>query len=501
MSNQFQQNFVDYSNPTTPRVYTTTWDAEPIHQQQLHEQIPTPTLPQHPLQELQHQLPSPLDEHGFRLPQLDQHQQHQPYQHVPSYAPPHAHAFPTPALQPPGRAHIGMPAAPQGVPSHFRFDNTTQEDFASTHASAVARDERRVERRRGRAATSASASASPGAQTHPVSASARVRAHPYQRPQSVQAGARPRPAASVRTRRTSEMHEAPRAPEADATMAATREGPRTMWAGAAMTASAGASAGAARASGLQGLQGAQGVSSGLTVGCPAAGTWSTRVFSELAGAGVGAGSVGPGAGEGVGAEVPGRGTPAAARYAVGRVCAVIPSDVRFSSVSVSSPTSAGPPGSAHASPQAGTGAEAQVQPQQQEQEHAQLGSDGHSTPQTPTQAIPQDVSRQPQPQPQAQAQAQPRHFTLRADTLYDPIAGMFVAALDLPGVRRADVRLSLRRCPLTRARVLVVAGVRRPTIPAQRHATRECKYGECMRALLVPPHTQVSRPLFRRAAR
>ena len=82
------------------------------------------------------------------------------------------------------------------------------------------------------------------------------------------------------------------------------------------------------------------------------------------------------------------------------------------------------------------------------------------------------------------------------------------AMFELPGVKRADVRVTLSVCPFSRVRQVSVAGTARPSAPfashphpqAQTHtqahipashAVRERKFGEFFRTLAVPPETRV----------
>lgn len=51
-----------------------------------------------------------------------------------------------------------------------------------------------------------------------------------------------------------------------------------------------------------------------------------------------------------------------------------------------------------------------------------------------------------------------RLFLLRTDSHYDPEAKKFVAMLEVPGVRKADVRVTLSTCPWNRVKQITVSG-------------------------------------------
>ncbi|KAH9887213.1 hypothetical protein C8Q73DRAFT_657097 [Cubamyces lactineus] len=227
--------YVDYSNPATPRVYS--WDVTPTEQDAMHipQQDPA-TIQQHQQHQQQQERVSPSQLQLQQLPpppppplttqEIQQHQQHQQVQiqqaqqhqqHQQAQYTPHPQTI---SLQPPS-------SQPQ-----YRFDNITEEHFIQANATAEARPSssssstrRRgaskpplhVDTSRGASVASPGALSSAGAGVGPLRAP-RTRAqtqsaHPYRCPQSRAASGsstasgpgHAAESASVRTRRVSEM--------------------------------------------------------------------------------------------------------------------------------------------------------------------------------------------------------------------------------------------------------------------------------------------------------
>lgn len=71
-----------------------------------------------------------------------------------------------------------------------------------------------------------------------------------------------------------------------------------------------------------------------------------------------------------------------------------------------------------------------------------------------------------------------------------------VAMLELPGVKHGELSVTLATEPYTHARQIIIAGRTHPPFaepgPDDRERSRrERKFGEFLRRLHVPPHTQV----------
>ncbi|KAF8067806.1 hypothetical protein FPV67DRAFT_1562066 [Lyophyllum atratum] len=92
-----------------------------------------------------------------------------------------------------------------------------------------------------------------------------------------------------------------------------------------------------------------------------------------------------------------------------------------------------------------------------------------------------------------------RLYLLRTDSYYDPESKRLVTMLEVPGVKKADVRVTLSTCPWNRVRQITVSGTSRPVFPpalASESADggpeltiRERKFGEFARTFAVPSDT------------
>ncbi|KZP28357.1 hypothetical protein FIBSPDRAFT_852862 [Athelia psychrophila] len=96
---------------------------------------------------------------------------------------------------------------------------------------------------------------------------------------------------------------------------------------------------------------------------------------------------------------------------------------------------------------------------------------------------------QPQLRPDAPTSAT-RRFLIRADVHYDGDANMLTAHLELPGLTRRDLSITLSTCAFNRVRQVVVAGRSKPTLSEAGYAIKERKYGDFSRTFAVPPETK-----------
>lgn len=91
---------------------------------------------------------------------------------------------------------------------------------------------------------------------------------------------------------------------------------------------------------------------------------------------------------------------------------------------------------------------------------------------------------------------------MRADVHFDRVSNVVTAMLEVPGVKKHDLRFTLSVCPYTRVKQLSISGVSRPAFPfpepagqGQGHESsvqvQERNFGEFSRTLVVPPETQV----------
>ncbi|KAJ6491256.1 hypothetical protein C8R47DRAFT_1122089 [Mycena vitilis] len=100
--------------------------------------------------------------------------------------------------------------------------------------------------------------------------------------------------------------------------------------------------------------------------------------------------------------------------------------------------------------------------------------------------------------PEPTQQASPtdgRRYIIRTDTHYDSGTRVFTALLELPGMKKSDLRIALATTPFNRVRQLSVSGTSRAPFPAGSTAAsgpalRERKYGRFARAFPVPADTK-----------
>ncbi|KAJ7748679.1 hypothetical protein B0H16DRAFT_1319721, partial [Mycena metata] len=81
-------------------------------------------------------------------------------------------------------------------------------------------------------------------------------------------------------------------------------------------------------------------------------------------------------------------------------------------------------------------------------------------------------------------------YTIRADTRYDPTTRVLTALLELPGMKRRDLRIKLATTPFNRVRQVTVSGTSRPPTFALTSMLRERKYGSFSRSFAVPAETK-----------
>lgn len=94
----------------------------------------------------------------------------------------------------------------------------------------------------------------------------------------------------------------------------------------------------------------------------------------------------------------------------------------------------------------------------------------------------------------ANPQAASRRYTICTDIQFDTVDNVVVAMFELPGVKKADIRISLATCPFSRAKQLTVSGSSRCALATERgHTVLERKFGDFAKSICVPPETQVRR--------
>ena len=69
------------------------------------------------------------------------------------------------------------------------------------------------------------------------------------------------------------------------------------------------------------------------------------------------------------------------------------------------------------------------------------------------------------------------------------------AMLELPGLKKSDMRIVMNVCPYSRARQLTISGRSRSSLPPGVYAVQERKFGDFSRVIPLPIDTKVSIPL------
>jgi len=87
-----------------------------------------------------------------------------------------------------------------------------------------------------------------------------------------------------------------------------------------------------------------------------------------------------------------------------------------------------------------------------------------------------------------------RNYAIRADVFYDKDANLMKAMLELPGLKKSDLKITLSRCPYTCVKQLTVSGKSKPVFPDAGLAVKERRFGRFYRTMAVPSDTTVRLP-------
>ena len=87
-----------------------------------------------------------------------------------------------------------------------------------------------------------------------------------------------------------------------------------------------------------------------------------------------------------------------------------------------------------------------------------------------------------------------RNYAIRADVFYDKDANLMKAMLELPGLKKSDLKITLSRCPYTCVKQLTVSGKSKPVFPDVGLAVKERRFGRFYRTMAVPSDTTVRLP-------
>jgi hypothetical protein len=118
----------------------------------------------------------------------------------------------------------------------------------------------------------------------------------------------------------------------------------------------------------------------------------------------------------------------------------------------------------------------------------------NSTPSLNTHLLPATIP--PHSQVTRPAEQRTRVFHLRADVHYDPPSRIMTVMMEVPGVRKSDLRVTLHRCPFSRVKQLTVRGHATPTFPEEGagYCLRERRFGDFVRSATFLHRQRVSRP-------
>ena len=91
-----------------------------------------------------------------------------------------------------------------------------------------------------------------------------------------------------------------------------------------------------------------------------------------------------------------------------------------------------------------------------------------------------------------QTSLKPRRLLISTNLYYDTSNNEVVAELELPGVKKEALNITLATCPITGCRQLKVQSSTKSSIPVGAFAVHERRTGACIRYIYVPLDTQVS---------
>ncbi|KAF9652573.1 hypothetical protein BDM02DRAFT_3266281 [Thelephora ganbajun] len=111
--------------------------------------------------------------------------------------------------------------------------------------------------------------------------------------------------------------------------------------------------------------------------------------------------------------------------------------------------------------------------------------------------VPPTSESSPSELPSAPLSLQPavveRNYAIRADVFYDKDANLMKAMLELPGLKKSDLKITLSRCPYTCVKQLTVSGKSKPVFPDVGLAVKERRFGKFYRTMAVPSDTTVEK--------
>ncbi|KAF7796160.1 hypothetical protein EIP86_007334 [Pleurotus ostreatoroseus] len=83
-----------------------------------------------------------------------------------------------------------------------------------------------------------------------------------------------------------------------------------------------------------------------------------------------------------------------------------------------------------------------------------------------------------------------KRFSIRTDVHFDAANNMMTAMLELPGLKKGEIRILMNVCPFSGVRQLTISGRNRPSFPSGLYTVRERKFGAFFRTIPVPMQTK-----------
>ncbi|KAF9457922.1 hypothetical protein BDZ94DRAFT_1174637 [Collybia nuda] len=154
-------------------------------------------------------------------------------------------------------------------------------------------------------------------------------------------------------------------------------------------------------------------------------------------------------------------------------------------------------------PSAAGTSSAMQRPREQQVRFASGGSSSMPSPAIPSPAMPLSAMASPASRlasfgsamslPRVAPRVTPtqRPYIIRTDTNYDPETRLLTVLLELPGVKKTDLRVTLSTCQYNGVRQIIVSGQTAPTFPippagGEDNNVRERKFGKFSRTIPVP---------------
>ena len=90
-----------------------------------------------------------------------------------------------------------------------------------------------------------------------------------------------------------------------------------------------------------------------------------------------------------------------------------------------------------------------------------------------------------------------KRYNIRTDVHYNVSTNQMTAMFELPGLKKSDLKIHMSVCPYSRVRQVTISGESRPPLFADPgYTVKERKYGAFSRTVVVPHETQVRRTLY-----